>query len=51
VLRSGMALPVDQREALRMLVGSPLGSTESIMMAHGFRTGTLYDLVREPSEQ
>jgi hypothetical protein len=41
-LGAGMVLPVDQREALRMFVGSPLGSTESIMMAHGFRTGTLY---------
>jgi hypothetical protein len=41
-----MALPIDQREALRMLAGSPLGSTESILMAHGFGIGTLHDLVR-----
>jgi hypothetical protein len=40
-----MALPVDQREALRMLAGSPSGSTEAIMMAHGFAIGTLHDLV------
>jgi hypothetical protein len=31
-----MTLTYDQREALRMLAGSPNGSTESIMMAHGF---------------
>jgi hypothetical protein len=40
-----MVLPVDQREALRMLAGSPLGCTESILMAHGFGIGTLHDLV------
>jgi hypothetical protein len=28
-----MAISFDQREALRMLAGSPNGSTESIMMA------------------
>jgi hypothetical protein len=42
---TGMALPIDRREALRMLAGSPLGSTESIMMAHGFAIGTLQYLV------
>jgi hypothetical protein len=36
----------DQREALRMLADSPNGSTESIMLAHGFGIGTLHDLVR-----
>jgi hypothetical protein len=41
-----MAIPADQREVLRMLAGSPLGSTESIIMAHGFAIGTLHDLVR-----
>jgi hypothetical protein len=41
-----MALPADQREALRVLAGSPAGSTESLMLAHGFGIGTLHDLVR-----
>jgi hypothetical protein len=40
------APPADQREALRLLAGSPNGSTESILMAHGFVIGTLHDLVR-----
>ena len=43
---AGMALPADQREALRILAGSPAGSTESLMLAHGFGIGTLHDLVR-----
>jgi hypothetical protein len=43
----GMAIPADQREALRMLAGSPHGSTESILLAHGFGIGTLHDLVRD----
>jgi hypothetical protein len=42
-----MGLPVNQREALRMLAGSPVGSTEAIMMAHGFAIGKLQELVRE----
>ena len=29
---AGMAIPFDQREALRMLAGSPNGSTESILL-------------------
>jgi hypothetical protein len=41
-----MVLPIDQREALRMLAGSPDGCTESIVLAHGFAIGTLHDLVR-----
>jgi hypothetical protein len=40
-----MAIPVDQRDALRMLAGSPNGCTESILLAHGFGIGTLHDLV------
>jgi hypothetical protein len=40
-----MAIPFDQREALRMLAGSPNGSTESILLTHGFGIGTLHDLV------
>jgi hypothetical protein len=39
--------PIDQRDALRMLDGSPVGSTEAIMMAHGFAIGTLQELVRK----
>jgi hypothetical protein len=42
-----MAIPFDQREALRVLAGSPVGSTESIVLAHGFGIGTLHDLVRD----
>jgi hypothetical protein len=40
-----MAIPFDQREALRMLAGSPNGTTESILLTHGFGIGTLHDLV------
>jgi hypothetical protein len=40
-----MVIPADQREALRMLAGLPNGSTESIMLAHGFAIGVLRDLV------
>jgi hypothetical protein len=45
---AGMAIPIpfDQREALRMLAGSPNGSTESILLTHGFGIETLHDLVR-----
>jgi hypothetical protein len=43
---ASMAITADQREALRMLAGSPNGSTESIMLAHGFAIGMLRDLVR-----
>jgi hypothetical protein len=42
-----MAMPFDQREALRMLAGSPDGCTESILLTHGFGTGTLRELVRD----
>jgi hypothetical protein len=41
-----MAMPFDQREALRMLAGSPDGCT-SILLTHGFGTGTLRELVRD----
>ena len=40
-----MAISFNQREALRMLAGSPNGSTESILLTHGFAIGTLQDLV------
>jgi hypothetical protein len=42
-----MALAADQRSALQMLAGTPHGSTESIMLAHGFAIGMLRDLVRD----
>jgi hypothetical protein len=41
-----MAITPDERDALRMLADSPHGSTESIMLAHGFAIGMLRDLVR-----
>jgi hypothetical protein len=44
--RNAMAITPDEREALRMLADSPNGSTESIMLAHGFAIGMLRDLVR-----
>jgi hypothetical protein len=37
----------DQRRALRLLAGSPLGVTEAIMLAHGFTTEMLIVLVRD----
>ena len=43
---SAMAIAHDEREALRMLADSPNGSTESIMLTHGFANGTLPGLVR-----
>jgi hypothetical protein len=41
-----MAITADEREALRMLAGLPDGSTESVMLAHGFAIRMLRDLVR-----
>ncbi len=35
------AMSRDQRRALRLLAGSPLGCTEAIMLAHGFTTDLL----------
>ena len=43
---SAMAIAHDEREALRMLADSPNGTTESIMLTHGFAIGTLHGLVR-----
>jgi hypothetical protein len=37
----------DEREALRLLAGSPHGCSESIMMAHGCAIGVLRGLVRD----
>jgi hypothetical protein len=42
-----MAVSRDQRRALRLLAGSPLGVTEAIMLAHGFTTDLLFDLVQK----
>jgi hypothetical protein len=36
-----VAMNRDQRRALRLLAGSPLGVTEAIMLAHGFTNATL----------
>jgi hypothetical protein len=43
-----MAVSRDQRRALRLLAGySPLGVTETIMLAHGFTIEMLTALVRD----
>jgi hypothetical protein len=42
-----MAMSRDQRRALRLLAGSPLGVTEAIMLAHGFTNAMLDALVRD----
>jgi hypothetical protein len=42
-----MAVSRDQRRALRMLAGCPLGVTEAIMLAHGFTIEMLTVLVRD----
>jgi hypothetical protein len=36
-----------QRRALRLLAGSPLGCSEAILLAHGFKTELLAVLVRD----
>jgi hypothetical protein len=45
--RASMAITADQRRALEMLAGSPLGATEAIMLAHGFTNAMLDALVRD----
>jgi hypothetical protein len=42
-----MAISRDQRRALQMLAGSPLGATEAMMLAHGFTNAMLDALVRD----
>jgi hypothetical protein len=42
-----MAMSVERHRAPEMLAGSPLGVTEAIMLAHGFTTDLLVDLVQE----
>jgi len=44
---SAMTIAHDEREALRMLADSPNGSTESIMLTHGFAIGTLAQWARD----
>jgi hypothetical protein len=40
-------ISAEQRRALRLLAGSPLGCTEAILLAHGFKTELLALLVRD----
>jgi hypothetical protein len=42
-----MAASGEQRRALRLLAGSPLGATEAIMLAYGFTNAMLDALVRD----
>jgi hypothetical protein len=45
---SGIGGPgAEPLRALRLLAGSQLGCTEAIMLAHGFTTELLVDLVRD----
>jgi hypothetical protein len=39
------SLSAEQRRALRVLAGNPLGCTEAIMLAHGFKSEMLGALV------
>jgi hypothetical protein len=41
-----MKLGAEQRRALQMLAGSPLGATEALFLAHGFTIEVLAELVR-----
>ena len=41
------ALSTEQRRALRLLADNPVGCTEAIVLAHGFTSGLIEDLVRE----
>jgi hypothetical protein len=41
------SISTDQRRALRLLAGSPLGYTEAILLAHGFKAELLALLVRD----
>jgi len=42
-----MAVSGEQRRALRLLAGSPLGATEAIVLAHSFKNAMLDALVRD----
>ena len=41
------ALSTEQRRALRLLADNPVGCAEAIVLAHGFTSGLIEDLVRE----
>jgi hypothetical protein len=41
------SLSVDRRRALALLAGSPDGTTEDALAAHGLTVGLLADLVRD----
>jgi hypothetical protein len=43
--RRGLA--AEQHRARRLLAGAPVGATEAIMLAHGFRNAMLDALVRD----
>jgi hypothetical protein len=40
-------ISAEQHRALRLLAGGPLGCTEAILLAHGFKTELLAALVRD----
>jgi hypothetical protein len=40
-------LSADRRRALQVLAGFPDGTTEAVMLAHGFTVALLAELVRE----
>jgi hypothetical protein len=42
---SSQGLTVEQRPVLQMLAGSPKGSADPALRAHGFRVGLLVGLV------
>ena len=41
------SISAEQRRALRLLAGSPLGCTEAILLAHGLKAELLALLVRD----
>ena len=43
----GRSISAEQRRALRLLAGSPLGCTEAILLAHGLEAELLALLVRD----
>jgi hypothetical protein len=43
------SISAEQRRALRLLADNPVGCTEAIVLAHGFTSGLIEDLVREGS--
>jgi hypothetical protein len=46
-MSAARSISAEQRRALRLLAGSPLGCTEAILLAHGFKTELLALLVRD----